>query len=77
MASEPAAAGSDLVILDCDGLLEHLDEVPTRHDVYQALTGVLRQRLETKLATAADGLARLEAFSRQTFSLVDAASPLT
>ena len=77
VASEPAAAGSDLVILDCDGLLEHLDDAPSQHDVYQALTGVLRQRLEVKLAATADGLARLEAVSRQTFPLVDAVSPLT
>ena len=58
VASEPAAAGSDLVILDCNGLLEHLDDAPSQHDVYQALTGVLPQRLE--------------AVSRQTFPLVDA-----
>ena len=45
--------------------------------VYQALTGVLRQRLEVKLAATADGLARLKAVSLQTFPLVDAVSPLT
>ena len=44
---------------------------------YQALTGVLRQQLEMKLAATADGIARLEAVSWQTFPLVDAASPLT
>jgi len=65
------------VILDCDGLLAYLDDAPSQHDVYQALTGVLRQRLEMKLAATADGIARLEAVSLQTFPLVDAASPLT
>ena len=43
----------------------------------RTLTGVLRQRLEMKLAATADGIARLEAVSQQTFPLVDAASPLT
>ena len=61
MASEPAAAGGDFVILDGDGLLAYLDDAPSQHDVYQALTGVLRQRLEMKLAATADGIARLEA----------------
>ena len=65
------------MILDSDGLLAYLDDAPSQHDVYQALTGVLRQRLEMKLAATADGIARLEAVSRQTFPLVDAASPLT
>ena len=69
MASEPAEAGSDFVILDCDGLLEYLDDTQSQHDVYQALTGVLRQRLEMKLAATVDGIARLEAVSRQTFML--------
>ena len=59
MASEPAVAGSDFVILDGDGLLAYLDDAPSQHDVYQALTGVLRQRLEMKLAATADGIARL------------------
>ena len=54
MASEPAEAGSDFVIFDCNGLLEYLDDAPSQHDVYQALTGVLRQRLEVKLAATAE-----------------------
>ena len=61
MALEPAAAESDFVILDSDGLLAYLGDAPTQHDVYQALTGVLRQRLEMKLAATADGITRLEA----------------
>ena len=44
--------------------------------MYQALTGVLHQWLEMKLAATADGIARLKAVSRQTFPLVDTASPL-
>ena len=70
-------AGSDFVILDGDSLLEYLDDAPSQHDVYQVLTVVLRQRLEVKLAATADGIARLEAVSLQTYPLVDAASPLT
>ena len=57
--------------------MEHLDDALSQHEVYQALTGVLCQLLEVKLAATADGLACLEAVSRQTFPLVDAASPLT
>ena len=76
MALEPAVSGSNFVILDCDGLLAYLDDAPSQHDVYQALTGVLCQLLEMKLAATADGIAHLEAVSRQTFPLVDAASPL-
>ena len=38
MASEPAAAGSDFVILDCDGLLAYLDDAQSQLDVYQALS---------------------------------------
>ena len=59
MVLEPAEAGSDFVIWDCDGLLAYLDDTPTQHDVYQALTGVLRQQLEMKLAATADGIAHL------------------
>ena len=77
VALEPAAAGSDFVILDCDGLLAYLDDAPSQHDVYQALTGLLRQQLEMKLVATVDEIARLEAVLRQTFPLVDAASPLT
>ena len=65
------------MILDGDGLLAYLDDAPSQHDVYQALTRVLRQQLEMKLAATADGIAHLEAVLQQTFSLVDAASPLT
>ena len=63
-------AGSDFVILDGNGLLEYLDDAQSQRDVYQALTGVLRQLLEVKLAATADGIARLEAVSRQTFMLL-------
>ena len=52
------------MILDGDGLLEYLDDALSQHDMYQALTGVLRQRLEMKLAATADGIARLEAVLR-------------
>ena len=45
--------------------------------MYQALTGVLLQLLEMKLAATADGIALIQAVSWQTFPLVDAASPLT
>ena len=60
MASEPAEAGSDFVILDGDGLLAYLDYAQSQHDVYQALTGVLCQLLEMKLAATADGTACLK-----------------
>ena len=59
VASEPAEAGIDFVILDCDGLFTYLDDAPSQHDVYQALTGVLCQLLEMKLAATADGIVRL------------------
>ena len=49
MALEPPEAGSDFVILDSDGLLAYLDDALSQHDVYQALTGVLHQRLEVNL----------------------------
>ena len=45
--------------------------------MYQALTGVLLQLLEMKLAATVDGIDLLEAVSLQMFPLVDAASPLT
>ena len=60
MASEPAVAGSDFMILDCDGLLAYLVDTPSQNDVYQAHTGMLCQRLEVKLAATADGIASLE-----------------
>ena len=41
------------MILDGDGLLEYLDDALSQHDVYQALTGVLLQQLEMKLAATA------------------------
>ena len=77
MASEPATVGSDFVILDGNGSMEYLDDALSQNDVYHALTGVLRQQLEVKLAATADRIALLEVVSLQTFPLVNAASQLT